>query len=142
MPNHKIIFLPHNTQIEVPSGTSIIQAALDAGVHINASCGGEGVCGKCRVRIEAGAVDGGVTEKLSAEDVQKGYRLACQAVAAGDLTVRIPVESAIDAGVLNRPASPRRTASRSLKRRGSSWRRSRKNACNCRRRQSRTTCRT
>ncbi|TFG43990.1 MAG: DUF4445 domain-containing protein [Syntrophobacterales bacterium] len=110
MPNHKIIFLPHNTQIEVPSGTSIIQAALDAGVHINASCGGEGVCGKCRVRIEAGAVDGGVTEKLSAEDAQKGYRLACQAMVTGDLTVRIPVESFIDAGVLNRPASPRRTA--------------------------------
>jgi uncharacterized 2Fe-2S/4Fe-4S cluster protein (DUF4445 family) len=107
MPNHKIVFLPHHTQIEVPSGTSIIQAALDAGVHINASCGGEGVCGKCRVRIEAGAVDGGVTEKLSAEDAGKGYRLACQAMATGDLTVRIPVESAIDAGVLNRPASPR-----------------------------------
>ena len=110
MPNCKLTFLPHNVSIDVPPGTSIIQAALDAGVHINASCGGEGVCGKCRVRIEAGAVDGGVTEKLSAEDARQGYRLACQAMATGDLTVRIPVESAIDAGVLNRPASRRRTA--------------------------------
>jgi len=51
MPNPKITFLPHNVSIEVPPGSSVIQAALDAGVHINASCGGEGVCGKCRVRV-------------------------------------------------------------------------------------------
>jgi uncharacterized 2Fe-2S/4Fe-4S cluster protein (DUF4445 family) len=107
---HKITFLPHNTSIEVPAGTSIIQAALDAGVHINASCGGEGVCGKCRVQIEEGAVVDGISEKLSPEDIRKGYRLACRSAVAGALTVRIPVESTIDAAVLNRPASPRRTA--------------------------------
>ncbi len=54
MPNAKVTFLPHNIVISVPPGTTLIQAALDAGVHINASCGGEGVCGKCRVVIEAG----------------------------------------------------------------------------------------
>lgn len=110
MPTHKITFLPHNVSIEVAPGTTIIQAALDAGVHINASCGGEGVCGKCRVRIEAGEPVGGVSEKLSAEDLRKGYRLACRSEAAGDLVVRIPVESVVDAGILNRPASQRRTA--------------------------------
>jgi len=106
---NKITFLPHNISIEIPAGISIIQAALDAGVHINASCGGEGICGKCRVRIEAGEVEGGVSEKLSAEDAQNGYRLACLSMATSDLTVRIPVESTIDASVLNRPSLPRRT---------------------------------
>jgi uncharacterized 2Fe-2S/4Fe-4S cluster protein (DUF4445 family) len=110
MTTHRITFLPHNISIEVPPGASIIQAALDAGVHINASCGGEGVCGKCRVRIEEGSVVDGVSEKLSPEDVQKGYRLACRAAVGGDLAVRIPVESSIDPAVLNRPASPRRSA--------------------------------
>jgi uncharacterized 2Fe-2S/4Fe-4S cluster protein (DUF4445 family) len=110
MTTHRITFLPHNISIEVPPGASIIQAALDAGVHINASCGGEGVCGKCRVRIEEGSVVDGVSEKLSPEDVQKGYRLACRATVGGDLAVRIPVESSIDPAVLNRPASPRRSA--------------------------------
>jgi uncharacterized 2Fe-2S/4Fe-4S cluster protein (DUF4445 family) len=110
MPTHKITFLPHDVSIEVPAGATVIQAALDAGVHINASCGGEGVCGKCRVRIEQGAVEGGVTERLDPADVEKGFRMACQAVPAGDLRVRIPVESSVDAGVLNRPLSPRRTA--------------------------------
>ncbi len=110
MTTHKITFLPHNVSIDVEPGTSVIQAALDAGVHINASCGGEGVCGKCRVRIEEGAVADGISEKLSSEEIQKGYRLACRSAVTGDLTVRIPVESAIDAAVLNRPASPRRSA--------------------------------
>jgi uncharacterized 2Fe-2S/4Fe-4S cluster protein (DUF4445 family) len=110
MPNFKVTFLPHNVSIEVAPGTSIIQAALDAGVHINASCGGEGVCGKCRVMIEAGAPAGGISEKLSAEDIRKGCRLACRAEVTADLVVRVPVESFVDAGTLNRPASQRRTA--------------------------------
>jgi len=97
-------------QIDVEDGDTVIRAALEAGVHVNASCGGEGVCGKCRVLIEDGTVDGGISEKLSAEDREKGYRLACQAAVKSDLVVRIPVESSIDAGVLKMQAAPRRTA--------------------------------
>jgi uncharacterized 2Fe-2S/4Fe-4S cluster protein (DUF4445 family) len=97
-------------QIGVEDGDTVIRAALEAGVHVNASCGGEGVCGKCRVLIEDGTVDGGISEKLSAEDREKGYRLACQAAVKSDLVVRIPVESTLDAGVLKMQAAPRRTA--------------------------------
>ncbi|MCK5486271.1 MAG: 2Fe-2S iron-sulfur cluster binding domain-containing protein, partial [Desulfobacterales bacterium] len=100
MPDHKIVFLPHETEIAVPDGETIIHAAMEAGVHINASCGGEGVCGKCRVRVEEGKVAGGVSEKLSQEDQDKGFRLACQAHAKSDLIIRIPVESAMDASAL------------------------------------------
>ena len=110
MTTHKIRFLPHNKQIEVEDKDAVIRAALEAGVHVNASCGGEGVCGKCRVLIEEGVVEGGISEKLSEEDREKGYRLACQAAAKSDLAVRIPVESTIDAGVLKLQAAPRRTA--------------------------------
>ena len=110
MTQHKITFQPHNIQITVDDGESLIRAAMAAGVHINASCGGEGVCGKCRVIVEDGTVDGGISEKLDARDLEKGYRLACQATVKSDLTVRIPVESSIDTAVLNRQATPRRTA--------------------------------
>ncbi len=110
MPTHKITFLPHQVSIEVPSGTTVIQAALEAGVHINASCGGEGVCGKCRVRVEEGTVEDGITEKLTEEDVQAGFRLACRSRVAGKLTLRVPSESAVDHSVLNRAPTPRRTA--------------------------------
>jgi len=106
MSQHEVTFLPHNRKITVDSGESLIRAAMEAGVHVNASCGGEGVCGKCRVLIESGNVAGGKSERLSAEDLENGYRLACQAAVASDLTVRIPVESAVDTSALGTQVSP------------------------------------
>ncbi len=107
---HKVRFLPHEQSIEVADGEPLIRAAMEAGVHINASCGGEGVCGKCRVQIESGTVEGGESERISAEDREKGYRLACRAAVKSDLSVRVPVESSVDASVLNAQSTPRRTA--------------------------------
>lgn len=110
MSTHNVLFMPHEKQITVQDGENLIRAAMEAGVHINASCGGEGVCGKCRVIIEKGDVEGGISEKLSQEDIDKGYRLACRASVKSDLVVRIPIESHIDASVLKTQSSPRRTA--------------------------------
>lgn len=93
---HTIQFLPHNKQITVADKENLIRAAMEAGVHINASCGGGGVCGKCRVKIESGEVEGGISEKLSDQDREKGYRLACLAQVTSDLIVRIPVESEVE----------------------------------------------
>jgi len=106
-----IKFLPHDRAITVSTGESLIRAALQAGVHINASCGGEGVCGKCRVLIEEGNVSEGISERISQEDIEKGYRLACLVKVTEDVVIRIPVESSIDKSVMNLQATPRRTAS-------------------------------
>ena len=108
---HTITFLPHDRKIQVEDGENLIRAAMDAGIHINASCGGEGVCGKCRVFIEEGAVEGGLSEQVSPEDREKGVRLACRATVTQDVVVRVPVESAIDASVLKQNYVPRRKAS-------------------------------
>ncbi|MBC8198675.1 MAG: DUF4445 domain-containing protein [Desulfobacteraceae bacterium] len=108
MISHTVLFLPHNKSIIVRDGENLIRAAMEAGVHINASCGGEGVCGKCRVIIEQGDVDGGITEKLSREECAAGYRQACLSNVKSDMVVRIPVESDIDADVLNMQSTPRR----------------------------------
>jgi uncharacterized 2Fe-2S/4Fe-4S cluster protein (DUF4445 family) len=110
MSKHKVTFQPHGREITVEDGVTVIRAAMDAGVHVNASCGGEGVCGKCRVMIEHGGVAGGITEKLSGEDIQKGYRLACLSRVKEDIVVRIPVESAIDTTALKLMTTPRKTA--------------------------------
>jgi uncharacterized 2Fe-2S/4Fe-4S cluster protein (DUF4445 family) len=56
MTQYTVSFLPHDKEVTVEEGQSLIRAAMDAGVHINASCGGEGICGKCRVIIESGEV--------------------------------------------------------------------------------------
>ena len=110
MSRYKILFLPHNKEITVSGGENLIRAAMETGVHINASCGGEGVCGKCRVIIEVGNVEEGITEKLSAADLEKGYRLACQSTLREDVTVRVPVESEVDTRALDMQRTARRTA--------------------------------
>ena len=110
MEHYTVHFLPHEKKISIPKGETLIRAAIEAGVHVNASCGGEGVCGKCRIIIENGMVDGGISERLSDEDLEKGYRLACQSIVKEDITVRVPVESSVDASILNAKSTPRQTA--------------------------------
>ena len=111
MSQYQVTFLPYNRTVEVSEGDSLIRAALKAGVHINASCGGEGVCAKCRVQIEQGTVDGGVSERLSQEDIKNGYHLACLSHVKEDVSVRVPVESSIDRSLFDKRFTPRRTAS-------------------------------
>ena len=106
----KVTFQPYNKTVEVQPGTNLLRVAMNAGIHINASCAGEGVCGKCRVIQEAGEVKGGVNERLSPDDIDKGYRLACHSEVTSDITIRIPVESDIDAGELAALSPPRYTA--------------------------------
>ncbi len=107
---YTIKFLPHENSVQVEENESLIRAAMEAGVHINASCGGTGVCGKCRVLIEEGQVEGGVSEHLSPEDQAQGYRLACISQVASDLTVRIPIESEMETSRLNQQTGARHTA--------------------------------
>ena len=110
MSDYHVEFQPHNIKITVPENTTLIRAAMEAGVHVNASCGGEGVCGKCRVQIEQGRVEGGTGGRLSEQDEADGFRLACQSIVVEDLLVRIPVESVVDASVLNLSKTARQTA--------------------------------
>ncbi|MFA5906171.1 MAG: ASKHA domain-containing protein [Desulfobacula sp.] len=107
---YTVKFLPHNISVTVEENESLIRAAMEAGVHINASCGGTGVCGKCRVLLEEGTLSGGISEHLSDEDQKKGYRLACQSQITSDITIRIPVESQVDTSRLNAQSGGRYTA--------------------------------
>ena len=90
---HILTFEPDKVAIRVDRGTNLLEAALEAGVHINATCGGQGVCGKCRVMIEAGEVESEKTEKISEQEYEQGLRQACMTSVLSDCTVEIPVES-------------------------------------------------
>jgi uncharacterized 2Fe-2S/4Fe-4S cluster protein (DUF4445 family) len=90
---YTLTFEPDNVAIRLDKGTNLLEAALEAGVHINATCGGQGVCGKCRVIIEAGDIDCEKTEKISQEEYDQGWRQACNTFVLSDCTVQIPVES-------------------------------------------------
>ena len=98
----RVHFDPDHVDIVVEQGTNLLQTAIDAGVHINASCGGAGVCGTCKVLIEKGEVESTRTEKISEEEYKRGIRQACQSRVITDLTVYVPVESRLEKAVLSR----------------------------------------
>ncbi len=114
MTTYSVNFLPDNVKVEAEDGANLLQVAMSAGVHINAICGGEGVCGKCRVILEEGDLESPRSSLLSEEDYRSGYRQACQSLVRSDVTVRVPVESQLEAKALNRPR-PGRNAARVAK---------------------------
>ena len=100
----RVHFDPDNVDIVVEQGANLLETAIAAGVHINASCGGAGVCGTCKVLIETGEVESTKSEKLSEEEYGQGLRQACQSRIITDLTVYVPVESRLEKAILSREA--------------------------------------
>ncbi len=103
----KIVFQPMGIITAAEDGETILQAASEAGVHIEACCGSQKTCGKCKVKILTGvflnnAIESSVrnvspvtaSEKrlLQKEELDLGYRLACAATVTGDVAVEIPIE--------------------------------------------------
>jgi len=100
--DRSVTFKPYDITIEVPDGENLLRAALSAGVHINASCGGEGVCGKCRIILESGDLDCTPGALLTGAEWGLGFRQACQCRITSDVVVRIPPESLLDRATLVR----------------------------------------
>ncbi len=98
----KVHFEPDNVDIIVEQGANLLEAAIDAGVHISASCGGAGICGTCKMLIKQGEVESTRTEKISEAEYEQGIRQACQSRAITDLVVDIPAESRLETAVLDR----------------------------------------
>ncbi len=89
-----VTFYPGGKSIEVPSGTILLDAIHQAGIGLDASCGGEGNCGKCLVRIEAGKTESDHAEVLSASQEAQGFALACKSrILEAPVTVEIPDQS-------------------------------------------------
>jgi uncharacterized 2Fe-2S/4Fe-4S cluster protein (DUF4445 family) len=92
--------MPSEKILDINTGETVLDAAMRAGIYINASCGGNSSCGKCRIKIIEG--DGGSSRhpKILSADFDKGYRLACQTKPQSNIVVEVPLESQIDRDVL------------------------------------------
>lgn len=93
---HKVHFLPADVTIEIEQGKTILDAAYKGDLFINALCGGDGTCGKCKVILNSGKVESEPTTHISEADTKRGYVLACSTGVMGDLEVSIPEESRLD----------------------------------------------
>lgn len=66
------IRLEEHGGLDAPEGIDLLQALTQAGFFLDAPCGGQGKCGKCRVLVDGEP------------------QLACRYTLTGDITVRLP----------------------------------------------------
>ncbi len=89
---YQITFIPSNLITHAPEGTTVFNAANWAGLAIDSTCGGRGTCGKCKVKMLAGA--NSITEAdrkfLSDAELTEGWRLSCRAPIHTDCTADVP----------------------------------------------------
>ena len=75
---------------------SITDCARGLGIGINYICGGVGTCQSCKVRVTGGTVSEPTSSELdvfAVEELEAGWRLACQARPLSDCAVTVPAES-------------------------------------------------
>ena len=79
-------------EVQVVPGISLLDAVRSAGLALDSECGGRGTCGECRVRFVQGAPRPTVEDAalLSQEELDEGWRLACQTFLAADCRIAIP----------------------------------------------------
>ena len=92
----KITFYPWGKEALVPEGTDLLTAAIAADVRLYNSCGGEGVCGRCKVIVKDGAFETELSGRLTEEERDAGYVLACRTMVKGDVAVEVPPESRME----------------------------------------------
>lgn len=103
----RITFLPSNVTVEFESlpyqghgkPGSVLDVALNFGVALEHSCGGNCACTTCHVIVHQGEANLSPMEDEEADrlDLAAGLtlhsRLACRAVVNGDVTVEVPTWS-------------------------------------------------
>jgi uncharacterized 2Fe-2S/4Fe-4S cluster protein (DUF4445 family) len=87
---YTIKFLPFDVNVEVPTGISILDAAIKANIPIKTSCGGKGTCGECIVQIISGKSESKSTAALPEKLIKQGYVLACLTEITDDITILMP----------------------------------------------------
>jgi 2Fe-2S ferredoxin len=107
-------FLDQGIEVEVPVGSSLLQAAQQSHAPEGSACGGVCACSTCHVYIEKGAdllseAEEGEEDILDkAFDVRMNSRLGCQAKIQEDGVVELKIsKESLDAFYNEHPDVPR-----------------------------------
>jgi 2Fe-2S ferredoxin len=89
----KVRFEPDGIEIEVPVGTSILEASNKAHAQVGSACGGVCGCSTCHVYVKQGLADLSPAEDREEDimdkafDVKSSSRLGCQSKILRDTTI-------------------------------------------------------
>ena len=88
----KITVKPSGRVYEYEAGGTLLEILLAQRIFVDNPCNGKGVCGKCRVKIQKGALpEPTETEKklLKQEELREGVRLSCLIKPENDLEIEL-----------------------------------------------------
>lgn len=91
----EIRFEPSRRSVQVPAGTSLLEAAQRAELPVARACGADGICGRCGLAILQG---GDALERETDRErtikqrnrIDAGLRLSCCVRVSADMTVTAP----------------------------------------------------
>ena len=93
----KVRFEPDGIEIEVPVGTSILEASNKAHAQVGSACGGVCACSTCHVYVKQGLDDLAPASEREEDimdkafDVRPNSRLGCQSKILRDTTVVVEI---------------------------------------------------
>ena len=93
MEPYQIDFKPIGKSGKCKGNQSLLDCAHQSGLGIVSICGGHGRCGCCKVQVLEGAVSEPTESELkvfSPQELEKGWRLACQTYPKGDVELLVP----------------------------------------------------
>jgi uncharacterized 2Fe-2S/4Fe-4S cluster protein (DUF4445 family) len=96
MEKYKVTFIPDNLTVSAEKDKTILAAAISAGIYINSNCGGDGICGRCKVIVNRGQVNSQPNGIITAQEKKNNVYLACLTTIHSDLEVLIPDSSRIN----------------------------------------------
>jgi uncharacterized 2Fe-2S/4Fe-4S cluster protein (DUF4445 family) len=105
-----VVFKPSGQVVQVEVGTLLSDAAIEAGVSLNLPCGGQGRCGRCRVKVEHGAISHRSGARLTATEREEGWALGCQAVIKGDAVILVPEQEKVEIEFITKTVGAERIA--------------------------------
>ncbi len=98
----QLTILPFKKNVEIRADETVLQALHRGGYEIEGPCNGQGICGKCRIRVKdpANVLETPHRQISESETWEKGIRLACRLIPKVDITIHLPDDFSVDARIL------------------------------------------
>ena len=79
-------------ELDVASGSTLLNTLSVNGVFLSSACGGKGSCGQCKCQVMEGGGEilPSETPHFSRKQIQDHWRLGCQVKVKGDMAIKVP----------------------------------------------------